>query len=359
MFTLIDRYICRLFLWSFVGATLVLLTLYTAVDATSKMIKYDVSSEVLLRFYLYMAPITIHQFFPVAALIATVFTLSQLRKNNELVAVFSFGMSLLRLSAPLLILISVLSVFSFAAESVILPVLKKKKNYIFYVEMKKTPHQYATVRNNKIWYRSKEHLFYLQTLNTEQKKAQGLKVYSLGSDWKAFQIIVAQRAEVGQKKWQLYDGVVTRFSEESSFPISERFDKKEINLGVSIGDIQATSRPTETLGIREFKEFIEKNKAAGLETVFHEMDYHAKFGFALSAIVLSLLGIPFCVSHHRSGSLVLGFGVCLGLSFTYWSLYSSSIALGRHGEIPPIIAAWGPNLLMAIIGSILFARLKK
>lgn len=52
-------------------------------------------------------------------------------------------------------------------------------------------------------------------------------------------------------------------------------------------------------------------------------------------------------------------GLCLGLAFAYWVAYSSALTLGRNGAIPPVVAAWGPNLLILGFANFLFMRLKR
>ncbi len=50
---------------------------------------------------------------PVACLLGTIFTLSSLSKSNELLRFFSSGMSLARVATPILVLVVIVSVFSF------------------------------------------------------------------------------------------------------------------------------------------------------------------------------------------------------------------------------------------------------
>ncbi len=354
-----DRHICRLFIGYFFATLLALLTLVIAVDSLSKAFSYDVSFDVLFRFYVYMSPSVMYQMFPVAAMSATIFTLSYMNKNNELIALFSFGTSLIRVSAPILGLVAIFSMLAFVADDLILPTLNKKKDYVFYMEMKKTPEQYATVRKNKIWYRSKNNLFYVRALGEKLRAAQGLTLYSFGPNWKLLKMITAKEVDMNEANWHLRHGTVTLFTGGSSFPLTQDFVEKDIVMDVVINDLQGNAQPLNTLGLEEIRKFIKKNKEAGLNTVLYEMDYQAKFSFAFAALVMSFLGLPFCVNHQRSGGGMRGLGVSIGLAFIYWSCYSSSLALGRHGEMEPVLAAWLPNVGMSALGLFLFLRLKK
>jgi lipopolysaccharide export system permease protein len=91
----------------------------------------------------------------------------------------------------------------------------------------------------------------------------------------------------------------------------------------------------------------------------YEVDYQSKYGFAFAGLVMCLLGIPFSVGRARSGGTMLNVGICLALVFAYYVFYSSGITLGQHGTVPPILAAWAPNIIMGTLGLVLLKRLKR
>src|SRR4051812_17171429 len=100
---LIDRYILKLFLLFLVAGILVFVTLYLTVDVMSFALRNaDATGTALFKYYSYKTPAVIYQLMPVACLMATLFTLSTLNRTNELTALFSLGMGLLRVAAPIL-----------------------------------------------------------------------------------------------------------------------------------------------------------------------------------------------------------------------------------------------------------------
>lgn len=360
MLNLIDRYIARLFLTYFLGGLLVFVTIFLAVDFLSFAVRFaDAGTDALFRYYLYFTPSIIYQLLPVACLLATVFSLSTLNKSAELIALYSVGMSLARISAPILILVALLSAFSFWLSDKVLPRFEQKKNYTYYVELKKTPGLYSTVTTNKIWYRSENVLFNIKTLDAEASTAYGLTLYYFDPSWKLVQMITAESVNLDGSQWELAKGNVTLFLEDSSFPLTKTFDKKVIQLNEEIADLQSSARASDIMSLAELRKFIAKNKEAGLDTLRYEVDYQAKFGFAFAAFVMSLMGIPFSVKSQRSGGTFLNIGICIGLAFLYWAFYSSSITLGKHGALYPVVAAWAPNLIMLALAIFLLLRLKR
>jgi lipopolysaccharide export system permease protein len=159
--------------------------------------------------------------------------------------------------------------------------------------------------------------------------------------------------------WELKNGLVTLFAAESSFPLTKSFRSKTITMNEDLTDIQSTSNSSNIMSLKELGRFIDRNKEAGLDTLRYEVDYHAKFGFAFAGFVMSVLGVPFSVQNQRSGGTFRQVGVCLLLAFLYWIAYSSGLTLGAHAVLPPIVAAWGPNILALIAAVFLFRRLNR
>ncbi len=357
--TIIDRYIAKLFLSFFAGGLIVFVTLFVAVDYMGNLTRFNASGAAVMQYYLLAVPSLIYQMLPVACLMGTIFTLSTLSKTNELVALFSSGMSLARISTPILFLVVLISAVAFGLNDRVLPIVNQKKNYVLYVEIRKQPGLYSTVKTNKIWYRSGNVLFNIKTLQADKGTAQGLTMYYFDSDWHLIQMITAGNVRLEGSKWNLEQGAVTLFSQESTVPMTQSFTSKTIAVADDTADIQKASESSDTLSVAELKRFIIRNKESGLDTLRYEVDYHAKFSFAFAAFVMSFLGIPFSVTRQRAGGTAFNIGATIVLAFVYWASYSSGLALGRHGALPPIAAVWVPNMAMVALSAFFLLRLKR
>lgn len=357
---LIDRYILKLFLLYLIAGVAVFVTFYLMVDVISFAVPHaDADTSALLKYYSYHTPWIIYQLMPVASLMATLFVFATLNRTNELTALFSLGLSLMRITAPILVAVGVICMAILAIGDQVLPRLLQKRSYVEYVEIKKRPGLYSTVKTNKIWFRTENVLFNIKTLNPDTKRAQGITLYYFDPNWQLTQLITANEVEMKGNLWDLKSGLVTLFAEESSFPLTRSFADKTITMNEDLKDIQSTANSSTMMSLRELGKFIDRNKEAGLDTLRYEVDYHAKFSFALTPLVMSLIGVPFSVGRSRSGGMFVNFGICLALAFLYWVAYSSSLTLGVHGVLPPFLAAWGPNALTAVAAYVLIKRLKR
>lgn len=340
---------------------LVFVTLFLATDMMSALVKFpNVSTAVYTHYYLFYIPEIAHRMIPVATVVGTVMTISILNKGSELIALFASGLSLFRVSRFIFLSILLIAVLDYGLSDRLLPVFAKQKNYIYYNEISQKPGQFQTIKTDRIWYRSRNNLFNIKTLNSTGNRAQGLTLYFFDENWKLLQLITAQEVDLNGKLWTLKDGSISVFEAQSSFPLFTEFKEKTISMTEDAQDLRSTGQTSDLLNQSELWRFIKKNKEAGLDTIRYEVELYSKISFALAGLVMSLLAIPFLVSNARhGGGMVKNLSICLGLVMAYWILYSSAQTVGQHGQIPAFLAAWGPNLIMGSLGGYFLLRLRR
>jgi len=357
----VDRYILGMFWGSFLAGLLVFVTLFLATDVMSTLMRYgSASSSGLIQYYMYFVPEVIHKMLPVACVVGMVMTISTLNKGSELIALFAAGLSLFRISRFIFISIILLCIFDYFLSDRLLPSFAKQKNFIFYNEIANNPSKFQTVKTDRIWYRSKNTIFNIKTLNTEGNIAQGLTLYFFDDAWNLIQLITANSMVLDGANWLLKDGTISVFNKDSSFPLNDQFKEKIVVMTEDAQDLRSTGQTSDLLTQSELSRFIDRNKEAGLDTVKYEVEYQTKFSFALAGLVMSLLALPFCVGHARGGGgMVKNIGITLGLVMAYWIMHSSAQTLGQHGTLSPVISAWIANVLMATLGVFLLLRVRR
>ena len=87
------------------------------------------------------------------------------------------------------------------------------------------------------------------------------------------------------------------------------------------------------------------------------VDLYAKVAIALVSLVMSLIGVSFGLRTGKGGAM-LWVGVCIPMGFLYWMLLSMGFSLGRGGVLPPLVAAWLPNLVFGLGGLLSLWRLR-
>ena len=59
----------------------------------------------------------------------------------------------------------------------------------------------------------------------------------------------------------------------------------------------------------------------------------------------------------RKGA-ISGFAASIGIAIVYWSLSSLFETMGNLSQLPPIVAAWSPDILFGLCGTYLLLRVR-
>jgi lipopolysaccharide export system permease protein len=75
----------------------------------------------------------------------------------------------------------------------------------------------------------------------------------------------------------------------------------------------------------------------------------------VSSILMILIAVPLAQRFHREGALAPMFIIGVAIGFLYFVLEGWSFTTGEVGLLPPVVAAWVPNIIMvAVAGMIAF-----
>jgi lipopolysaccharide export LptBFGC system permease protein LptF len=80
-----------------------------------------------------------------------------------------------------------------------------------------------------------------------------------------------------------------------------------------------------------------------------------KFAFPIITLVMAVLAIPFSLSSGRRGAIT-GIAVAVGIALVYWTVAGLFEAMGNISQLPPVLAAWSPDLIFALLGGYLILK---
>ncbi len=351
---IIDRYIAREFLLYFLISLSSFTALFLLVDILQRSMR-DGFSNALLQFTLLQGPFIISQMVPIACLMASMFALSALAKNSELIAMHATGISIERISMILVAVAFFVGVGNFFLSDLIVPPTLKKAKYVYHVDVKKQG-SFQIFKTNRIWYRAPNAIYNIDYFSPENQSVSGINIYLFDNTFKLTEKISAKMATFDGTHWTLHEGKATTFIED--FPLTLSFQVKEANyITEKPVDLKELSN-LETLSFKELTEYINRNKRAGFDTVRHEVNLHAKISYAVACLIMAFLGIPFSTKSSRAGGLAMSFGTGLAIAFSYWMFLNMGLSLGYKGTLPPVVSAWIANLFFAGLG-IYFIRFEQ
>jgi len=142
----------------------------------------------------------------------------------------------------------------------------------------------------------------------------------------------------------------------------EEFEIKAVldtALNMSIDDFGQRSQAMSTLGWDDLREAIDREKAKGSggERLL-QLESHTRTSNAFAIYVMALIGVSVASRRQRGGTGIhLLIGVVVGFVYVFSAKLMSVSA--THAGIPPVVAAWTPNVLFGVLGLILYRRAPK
>jgi lipopolysaccharide export system permease protein len=344
-----DRYLIRGFLRILALSLLCLTVIYLVIDFFDRIENFVQSGStfwVSFRYFLYKLPLLISRVLGFAVLFATLFSLGLLSRNQEITALRSGGISLYRITLPLLLLSLLICVFTFFWNEALVPIFTRKSQYIYKTEIKKTQPK-SLLGTKDIWLRGEDSFVSVSYFDSRKNILEGVSLYLLSRDFKLNSLIEAPLASWNGTSWQVRKGIQWLFDSDGQM-IQQNVDTS-LPLVETPEDLKLLALEPEEFSFAQLRKQIADLKAKGIDSQEYEVDLQAKMATPLVSPLLVLLAIPFALKYSSAGGWPLSFGFTLVLGFGYWIILAFSISLGHSGALPPLVAAWIPNIILALI----------
>lgn len=318
----------------------------------------DYPGHQVIFYHLLEIPQVFVQMTPPSVLMATIFTLSGMSRTNELVACYSIGVGLRQLMMIILAIVFIVSCFSLVLQDRILPPLFKKQTSYYWRDMKGRNDFFFDVKQDKIWYRSKNLIYNLKRFDQNTNTIFGMAIYQFDSRFNLIEVFDAKKAHFSPQGWNLLDGTRTVFSKDDSLPITKKFDEMMLTIAETPKDFRELEKEIDGLRIKELYRYIGRIKDTGADTKAFLVKLHARISLSLIPLVMCILAIPFSIKSRRQGGIAKDLGICFVVTFFYWLLYSVGLSLGTNGTLAPWVAAWSPSMLFLAFAGIMM-KLRK
>lgn len=171
---------------------------------------------------------------------------------------------------------------------------------------------------------------------------------------------IRERIDSKHARWKddglvLTQGVARRFGDVSAV---EQFREKTVETKERFSDFTVSEPVPEEMTFKELRHYIQKLERMGLDHTSYVVDLLAKIAFPLVNFILPLIGIPYALKTGRSSGIAAGVGLSIIIGFTYWITMAFNISLGHVGVLPPFLAAFGSNIIFALIGVVAIMNVK-
>ena len=114
-------------------------------------------------------------------------------------------------------------------------------------------------------------------------------------------------------------------------------------------DLVFSKGQQETFTSPQLKEYISKQINRGSSNVVqYEVEYHKRIATSFASFILTTIGLSLS-SRKRKGGMGMYLGIGLALSFGYIMLQTVSSTFAINADTPPVLAAWIPNIIFAVV----------
>jgi len=360
---ILDRYLIKNFILPLAYCLFLFCFLYVVIDIFSHLddiLRNKVPMNILLQYYASFTPLIFVQTSPVASLLAVVYMLSMLNKSNELTAAKACGVSIGRLLLPIFAVGLVLSMFTFLVNENIVPksVITAEKIKSDYIEMISTERKNLQTIENLTVYGEENQLIYAKDFNPVNNSLTDIIIFERDNKQQLRRKILANKALWNGSDWEFFNCIIYRFDKDGKVAGSALvFDKKILRFPETPEELLRHEFQAGYMNYKELKRYIEKFSDSGNPKMLNSLktDFYFKSALPFISIIIMLLGIPFALTTTRGGALTgIGASILVGLVY-YGSIYFS-LALGKGGVIPPIVAAHLSNVVFFIIAIALIKR---
>ncbi len=353
--TLIDRYIIKKFIGTYIVALVLIIGIVIIFDISEKVDDFVDQkaplSAIIFQYYANFIPYFINMFSPLFVFITVIFFTSKLAANSEIVAILSGGISFGRLMYPYFLSAFVIAIFSLVLNLFIIPPanqvrLQFEGQYIkgakFYNTNRNThyqiaPGEFAYVESFSTW----NNTAYRFTLESIKESQITSKISAESAAWDSTLC-----------GWKLKEYVIREFvGNNEKIRIGSELDTV---ISLNIDDFYRRENSVQALKYDELESLIETQRMRGDSMIKYSLiEKHTRFAVPFSAFILTLIGVSLS-SKKRRGGIGLNLGIGIALSFSYILFLRFSQMFVITDTLPPALAIWVPNILYAIIAVFLY-----
>ncbi len=349
---ILDRFVAGTFLKLFGLVLTAAPPLFVLGDITENLDRYldrGVTGLDVARAYLFQLPLFMQWSFPIAALVATVFTVHTMTAHKEIVAAKAGGISFHRVIRPILVVGVVLTGVALGLGELV-PRANRVASQILQNE-----NPGRSWRSDFV-YRSESGLTWqVSRLTAMDGRMTGVVVERApGPDGAAVHVLAESAYWRDSVGWTLQEGYLRRLGPEGDEHTLEFDQLVMTDLVERPDELLEAPREADEMTYREIEHQASIIQRSGGDANRLLVKREEKIAIPVATLVIILFGAPLATSSKRGGT-AFGIGISLGIVILYMMLFKISGALGEAGAIDPLTAAWTPNVLF-FVGALLLLR---
>lgn len=363
--SLMDRYVVHSFLSPFLLCLFSFIAIWVIADITDNGPAFGgMTPAGVLQFYVIQVPFVILFVMPIAVLLSGLASLSKLSKSNELISMIGAGRSVFRILIPIFVAGIYASLISLAFKYEWAPVSVGYKEAMMEAALRNLKSEETGEEiTEDLW--AKRGWMHVNEVDRRtwfvgriplklSDDMADVVVWKLTPDGYPERVWKAERArwlaEVDPPRWELQNVDVYTYDSEH-IPRIERFEILPIeNWSETPWKVLSSSQNPEYLGIPGLTMYLNANaEMDDVSLAAFRTNWWYVFAEPLSCLALILVAAPLGIQYSRRASMAGVTGAIIIFALMYL-MRGTFLALGQRGTFNPMLAAWGTNLFVGVIG---------
>ena len=345
-----------MFLFSLVIFTFALVT-GNIVKLAHLVINKGVDITMVGKLFLLLIPFLLSYTIPMSALSANLLAFGRLSSDNEITAMRANGVSLYKLTFPLLAAGIVLSLFSVILNNNILPEAHFASRKIVKNIGIKNPSAYLEpgtfIKNFK------DYIIFIHEVNDNQLK--GIRIYQL-QEGRSARTIIAKKGEFialqnqNGVKLKLMNGTSDEPNPKNPlnfYKLNFKTYYITINLDENLSSGDYIQKKPKEMNFQEINNEIALLGRYHIDAPQLIAEFHRKISISFASLIFIILGISLGIFTKR-GEKTVQFAIALAVIILYYLLMAGGMALSLKAIEPIWLWMYLPNIILMLIGIILF-----
>ena len=349
---ILDWYIIKKFIGTYIYAILLIISIAIVFDFNENLSKFTQYHApwraIIFDYYANFIPYYSNLFSPLFVFIAVIFFTSKLAGNSEIIAMLAAGVSIKRLMRPYMLSCVVIAGLTFYLNSFVIPhgtVIRQNFETLYRNSKKNTSAEDIQL------FVAKNTTAYIQNYDDQYKRGYGFSLVKIKNK-KIVSHLTAMEIQYDTIADSKYHWKLSNWKIRTLKGLKEHIQSgatKDTVLLMEPTDLVYSNGQQETFTSPELLDYISKQTSRGSGNVVqYEVEFHKRIAMSFSSFILTIIGLALS-SRKRKGGMGLSLGIGLALSFSYIMLQTVSATFAIQDNTPPILAAWIPNIIFAII----------
>jgi lipopolysaccharide export system permease protein len=296
--------------------------------------------------------------FPIATLIAILFSLGNLSQKNEITAIKSAGINLWKIMSFFMLIGFFIGIIDLSAREFIVPhtttfyekLNQKIKNEGDYVVTQFSDFVISPGNNIRLT---------AKLLDTQKKSMDNIVIEYYDEDFHIQKLLIAERAVWRKDRWLLINGVERLF--ENNLWKGDILNFKQYDSGIKLNpqDLIIEDVKYASMTTKQLLKYINQLRIFGNSAIRARIELNVRYAMIFSHLIVMMVGIPFALAMSNKLKKIINFTFALFGTFLFWGTQSITQAMAQSMIISPFLSAWLPNLIFIGVGTFMLTKVSK